>query len=609
MRKESKIYIAGHSGMVGSAVIRALERSGYLNILTRERSELDLINTEAVKLFFQIEQPEYVILAAAKVGGIGVNATQPADFLYENLVIQNNVIWQAHLGGVKKLLFLGSSCIYPREAPQPMKEDLFLTGPLEPTNEGYAIAKIAGIELCRFIYRQYGKEFISCMPTNIYGENDNYNEDSSHVIPALLRRFHEAKQRGDLDVTVWGSGSARREFMYVDDLADCIVWLLASYSSEQFINVGTGEDISITELITLITELVGFKGSVRFDTSKPDGSPRKLLDVSRLRAAGWHHSMDIRTGLSKTYDWYVNNITVKRMASVTPLISICIPAYQNVSTLRRLFDSIVIQTFSDYEVVVTDDSRDDSVKDLCSEFADKFPVLIYRKNIDTLGSPRNWNECVLLASGGLVKIMHHDDWFTSLKSLSLFVAYMDRHPQVTFGFCNSKMVWSNGEERVHQPHWFFLWLLRRDGVYAFPYNKIGAPSATIFRRQSFRPFDPELVWVVDIDHYVRMIPIQDQEKFVYIPEDLVAISVGDLTRITAMVSNDTNILLKEWPYVTAKYFDRMPLLARIITFVFFVRLFCKTSCIKAPVEHIKQSSAGAARIISGAHRLAGFIRR
>lgn len=297
------------------------------------------------------------------------------------------------------------------------------------------------------------------------------------------------------------------------------------------------------------------------------------------------------------------------MASVTPIVSICIPAYQNVNTLRRLFDSIVTQTFTDYEVVVTDDTRDDSVKNLCSEFADTFPVLIYRKNVDVLGSPRNWNESVFLASGKLVKIMHHDDWFTSPLSLRLFVDYFDRHPKAVFGFCDSRMVWPDGKEAVHRPPWFFLLLLRINGVYAFPYNKIGAPSVSIFKQHSFKPFDPELVWVVDVDHYVRMIESKGQEEFVYIPQDLVTVSVGDLTRITAMVSNDKNILFKEWPYVTAKYFDRMPWLARIIVFIFFVRLFYKIPSINVPVEDIRQSSAGATRIILWAHRLAGFIRR
>lgn len=308
MKKESKIYIAGHNGLVGSAILRKFKLAGFTNIITRTRDELNLLSQEEVKNFFEKEKPEYVILAAAKVGGIEANMTQQADFLYENLQIQNNVIWQANLNDAKKLLFLGSSCIYPRDCSQPMKEEYFLNGKPEPTNEGYALAKIAGMKLCEKINEQYKKNFISCMPTNIYGEGDNFNQNSSHVIPALISRIYEAKTKDLSEVVIWGSGQSRREFLYVDDLADAVLWLLENYNEKQFLNIGTGEDISIKELAYIIKDLVGYKGELFFDTTKPDGMPKKLLDVSKIETLGWKYKINFNDGLEKTYKFYLNKL-------------------------------------------------------------------------------------------------------------------------------------------------------------------------------------------------------------------------------------------------------------------------------------------------------------
>ncbi|MEN9913150.1 MAG: hypothetical protein RLY66_558 [Candidatus Parcubacteria bacterium] len=308
MNKNSKIYVAGHTGLVGSAVVRMLLAKGYSNVLTRTRKELDLLDSRAVDTFFAQEKPEYVIDSAARVGGIKANMTYPAEFLYENLQIQNNIIWSAFKHDTKKLLFLGSSCIYPRNAPQPMKEEHLLDGKLEPTNEGYALAKISGIKLCEKISAEYNRDFISCMPTNIYGPGDNFGDDSSHVIPALIRRFHAAKLAGDKEVVIWGSGISRREFLYVDDLAEAIVWLMDNYNQKDFLNVGTGEDVSIKELATSIKDLVGFEGKLVFDVSKPDGMPKKLLDVSKLADLGWKSTTKLDDGLKKSYEWYLESL-------------------------------------------------------------------------------------------------------------------------------------------------------------------------------------------------------------------------------------------------------------------------------------------------------------
>lgn len=308
METQAKIYIAGHRGMVGSAIHRALEARGYRNILTRRSSELDLRNQAEVEKFFREEKPDYVFLAAAKVGGIHANNVYRADFIYENLMIQNNVIHQSYVNGVKKLLFLGSSCIYPKLAPQPLREEYLLTGLLEYTNEPYAIAKIAGIKMCESYRIQYGCDFISVMPTNLYGPNDNYDLNNSHVLPALLRKFHEAKQEGRKEVVVWGSGSPKREFLHADDLADACLYLMDHYSDAGLINIGTGEDLSIRELAEMIARITGFEGKIVWDSSKPDGTPRKLMDVSKLHRQGWHHKIELEEGIRMVYEPFRNSV-------------------------------------------------------------------------------------------------------------------------------------------------------------------------------------------------------------------------------------------------------------------------------------------------------------
>lgn len=309
MEKESKIYIAGHRGMVGSALIRKLKNEGYTNLMVRASKELDLRDTVAVQSLFEREKPEYVFLAAAKVGGIVANNTYKADFIYDNLMIQNNVIHQSYVHKVKKLMFLGSSCIYPKLAPQPLKEEYLLTGLLEPTNEPYAIAKIAGIKMCDAYRDQYGCNFISVMPTNLYGPNDNYDLANSHVLPALLRKFHEAKEKGQKEVTVWGSGTPKREFLHVDDLAEACCFLMENYNEAGLMNIGTGEDISINELAYLIKTIVGYKGKINFDTSKPDGTIRKLMDVSKLYAYGWKAKIQLQDGIKQVYnDTFITTI-------------------------------------------------------------------------------------------------------------------------------------------------------------------------------------------------------------------------------------------------------------------------------------------------------------
>lgn len=304
MEKGSKIYVAGHRGLVGSAIVRALEGRGYTNLLLKTRDELDLLSQQAVADFFEKEKPEYVFLAAAKVGGILANKMKKADFIYENLQIQNNIIGSAWKAGVKKLLFLGSSCIYPKMSPQPIKEEYLLTGPLEETNDAYAVAKIAGIKMCQSFNEQYGTKFVSVMPTNLYGPGDNFDLETSHVLPAMIRKFHEAKITGAHQVVLWGTGSPRREFLYVDDLADAVVFLMDTYSESEIVNIGTGEDVSIKELAHLVQDTVGFSGNVVWDTDKPDGTPRKLLGVERLHRLGWRHQVALKDGIRKTYQWY-----------------------------------------------------------------------------------------------------------------------------------------------------------------------------------------------------------------------------------------------------------------------------------------------------------------
>lgn len=310
MNKDSKIYVAGHRGMVGSAIYRKLQREGYNNVVLATSQELDLRNTVAVDEFFKEHEPEYVFLAAAKVGGILANNNFPADFLYDNLMIQNNVIEASFRYKVEKLLFLGSSCIYPKYAPQPIQEESLLSGYLEPTNEAYAIAKIAGVKLCQAYHKQHGSRFISVMPTNLYGFGDNYHPENSHVLPALLRRFHEAKENNAEEVVIWGTGSPLREFMFADDLGDACFFLMQRYEKPDIINVGTGEEVSIFELAQVIAEVVGFKGRIGFDKSKPDGTPRKLMDSSRLHSLGFHHQTSLKEGIGVTYHDFLDKIAV-----------------------------------------------------------------------------------------------------------------------------------------------------------------------------------------------------------------------------------------------------------------------------------------------------------
>jgi len=313
MEKDAKIYVAGHKGLVGSAIVRKLSSEGYSDLITRSHKELDLTRQADVEAFFRSERPEYVFLAAARVGGILANNTYPAEFIYENLMIQANVIHESYRARVKKLLFLGSSCIYPRDCPQPMREEYLLSGKLEPTNESYAIAKIAGIKMCQSYNRQYRTKFVSVMPTNLYGPGDNFDLQTSHALPALIRKFHEAKGSDERQVTsdksrgvvsIWGTGKPRREFLYVDDLADACLFIMNNYDEGEIINIGVGKDISIGELAELIKDIVGFEGSIRYDPSKPDGTPRKLLDVSKLESLGWRSKTSLREGIEKTYEWY-----------------------------------------------------------------------------------------------------------------------------------------------------------------------------------------------------------------------------------------------------------------------------------------------------------------
>jgi GDP-L-fucose synthase len=313
MNKDARVFVAGHRGLVGSAIVRRLQRAGFANLLLRTHAELNLLDAAAVDRFFAAERVDYVFLAAAKVGGIRANDTYPADFLRDNLQIQTHVIDAAWRNGVQKLLFLGSSCIYPKLAPQPIKEESLLTGPLEPTNEWYAIAKIAGLKLCQAYHRQHGFDAIAAMPTNLYGPGDNFSLLDSHVLPALLRRFHDAKASGTPEVVVWGSGTPRREFLHVDDLADALLFLMERYADEAPVNVGWGEDLTIRELATLVARVVGYEGRLSFDTTKPDGTPRKLLDVSRLQGLGWRPTIRLEEGLKQTYAWFLENQTTLRV--------------------------------------------------------------------------------------------------------------------------------------------------------------------------------------------------------------------------------------------------------------------------------------------------------
>lgn len=308
MDKSAKIYVAGHRGLVGSAILRRLHAQGFENLLTRTSAELDLSDQVAVRDFFAAERPDYVFLAAARVGGIHANNEYPADFIYQNLMIEANVIESARLAGVEKLLFLGSTCIYPKLAQQPLQEEYLLTGPLEPTNEWYAVAKIAGIKLCQAYRRQYGCDFISAMPTNLYGPEDNFDLENSHVLPALLRKFHAAKRSGHPTVTVWGSGKPLREFLHVDDCAAACLFLMDHYAGEEIVNIGVGEDLSIAELAATVRRVVGFEGEIVYDADKPDGTPRKLVDTTRINGLGWRAGISLEEGIRSTYEWYLENV-------------------------------------------------------------------------------------------------------------------------------------------------------------------------------------------------------------------------------------------------------------------------------------------------------------
>lgn len=312
MKRHSKIYIAGHKGLVGSSIVRKLSANGYSNLILKDRSQLDLTNQKTVYDFFMKEKPEYVFLAAARVGGIIANSTYPADFLYENQMIQNNIIHSAYLTKVKKLLFLGSTCIYPKLAPQPLKEESLLTSALEPTNEAYALAKITGLKMCEFYSKQYGCNFISAMPTNLYGIGDNFHPENSHVIPGMLKRFHDAVKEGHDSVTCWGTGKVLREFLYIDDLADALLFLMENYNKPEFVNVGTGRDVTIRELAEIIAEVTGFRGEIVWDLSRPDGTPRKVTDMSKMHAMGWHHSISLKEGMQRTYQWFLDNEDIIR---------------------------------------------------------------------------------------------------------------------------------------------------------------------------------------------------------------------------------------------------------------------------------------------------------
>ena len=313
MNKTDKIYVAGHRGLVGSAIVRNLQAKGYTNVIGRTHKELDLTNQQQVREFFEAEKPDVVVLAAAKVGGINANNTTPAEFAYENMQIQCNVIKCCHDFKVKKLLFLGSTCIYPKMAPQPIPEDALLTGPLEVTSEAYAIAKIAGLEMCKFYKRQYGDDFISCMPTNLYGPHDNYDLQGSHVMPAMIRKFHEAKVNKAPTVELWGTGTPLREFLYVDDMADACVFLLENYSGEQHVNIGTGKEVTIKELAETVQKVVGYEGKIVWNKDMPDGTPRKLTDVTKLHGLGWNHKVDLEEGVQLAYDWFKENVESARL--------------------------------------------------------------------------------------------------------------------------------------------------------------------------------------------------------------------------------------------------------------------------------------------------------
>jgi GDP-L-fucose synthase len=406
MNKDSKIYVAGHNGLVGSAIVRRLKQEGYSNLIVRTSKELDLTDLNVTLDFFKKENPEYVFLAAAKVGGILANRDYPADFIFKNLSIQTNVIESSRQVGVKKLLFLGSSCIYPKFAQQPIKEEYLLEGKLEETNEPYAIAKIAGIKLCQSYNRQFGTNFISVMPTNLFGINDNFDLNSSHVLPALIRKMHDAKENNSPNVTLWGTGSPKREFLYVEDLAEALIFLMNNYNESDWVNIGTGEDISIKELAELVKRIVGYEGELVWDTSKPDGTPRKLLDVSKINNLGWKHKTTLEDGVKNTYEWYLE----KNSNKSNPKLSVVMPAYNAEKYLSGAIESILNQTFEDFEFIIIDDCSTDSTWEILQEYADKDNRIFCLKNEENLGIAGNLNKCLEFCKGDFIARMDSDDW-------------------------------------------------------------------------------------------------------------------------------------------------------------------------------------------------------
>lgn len=407
MNKDSKIYVAGHNGLVGSAIVRRLKEEGYTNLIFKTSKELDLTQFNLVLDFFKKENPEYVFLAAAKVGGILANRDYPADFIFKNLSIQTNIIESSRQVGVKKLLFLGSSCIYPKFAQQPIKEEYLLDGKLEETNEPYAIAKIAGIKLCQSYNRQYGTNYISVMPTNLYGINDNFDLNSSHVLPALIRKMHDAKVSNLPTVTLWGTGNPKREFLYVDDLAEALIFLMKNHNESDWVNIGTGEDISIKELANLIKQIVGYEGELVWDNSKPDGTPKKLLDVSKINSLGWKHKTNLNEGIRKTYDWYLkkNSESIKK-----PKISVVMPAYNVENFISESIESVLNQTYTDFEFIIIDDCSKDRTWQIIQEYAKKDSRILCFKNEVNLGNAGNANKCLELVKGEYIARMDSDDW-------------------------------------------------------------------------------------------------------------------------------------------------------------------------------------------------------
>jgi GDP-L-fucose synthase len=428
MNKDSKIYVAGHNGLVGSAIVRTLKEEGYSNLIFKTSKELDLTDFKATLEFFKKEKPEYVFLAAAKVGGILANRDFPADFIFKNLSIQSNIIESSRQVGVKKLLFLGSSCIYPKFAQQPIKEEYLLDGKLEETNEPYAIAKIAGIKLCQSYNRQYGTNYISAMPTNLYGINDNFDLNSSHVLPALIRKMHDAKINNLPTVTLWGTGNPKREFLFVDDLAEALVFLMNTHNESDWVNIGTGEDVSIKELANLIKQIVGYEGELVWDTSKPDGTPRKLLDVSKINNLGWKHKTSLETGIKNTYAWYLKN-DINLMDLNNPNVSIIMPAYNVEKYISSAIESILNQSYKNYEYLIIDDCSNDKTFEIIQEYANKDKRIKFIRNEKNLGIAGSLNKGIALSRGKFLARMDADDWSYEDR-FEKQVNFLEQNPQI-----------------------------------------------------------------------------------------------------------------------------------------------------------------------------------